>query len=248
MTWMLFGWIFIGVAALLLLLSALFLYKNNYSVRRNLAVEHLGELQSAAMERGEARRVLLGDRFIPLAYPGLDLHALSALPAFLSQESLVDGGLSLGAADGSLAVFARQIVHNSYQDGFSPALPQAGARIDLYGPTPLSFTAGLLPAFTLTSGGSLALFGHYGPEAMLWAVGAHRKNAAVFAAGGDLAAQAVLLLVVEDQLIGESTFAYPHIDQKKPRSASYLMTEDVLRLVLILGLLVGVALKLGGVL
>jgi hypothetical protein len=160
----------------------------------------------------------------------------------------VDGGLTVGSADGGLAVFARQIVKNRYQDGFSPVLHKRGARVALYGLTPLSFTAGLLPELSASKGGALALFGHYGPEAMLWVDALGRKGGGVFASGGTLAAQAVLLLSVEELLIGENTYSYPHAQHPDARAARQLFAEDILRLALILGLLIGVGLKLGGLL
>ena len=248
MTWELLGWVVIGGAALLVLLSLFLRFDKCYPIRKLPLVDGLIETQAAAMERGEERRVLLGDRFLPLAYPGLGWHGLSALSSFLSQESGVDGGLAVGTADGSLAVFARQIVQNRYRDGFSPLLHQEGARTVLYGPTPLTFTAGLLPDLVHRPGGSLALFGHYGPEAMLWVDAVGRKKGKVFAAGGSLAAQAVLFLSVKDILIGEEAFAFPLAHQPDRRTARQLLTEDILRLALILGLLIGVGMKLGGLL
>jgi len=248
MTWTLVGWVFIGCAAVLLLISIFIRFENRYPIRQMPAIAHLRKAQSASMETGRGRWVLLGDRFIPQAYPGLGLHALSVLPMFLSMESGVDGGLTLGSADGSLAVFARQVVQNNYRDGFSPVLHQAGAQIALYGPTPLSFTAGLLPELSPLTSGSLALFGHYGPESLLWVDAVQRRHGAIFASGGSLAAQAVLFLSVRDVLIGEATFAYPQAPAPDNRAARQLLTEDVLRLALILGLLIGVGLKLGGVL
>ena len=248
MIWSLFGWIFIASAAILLLLTRFLNLSKDYTVRKRLAIEHLQEAQVAAMEQGEERKVLLGDRLSPLAYPGLGLHALSALPSFLDQETGVDGGLTLGSADGGLVVFARQIVQNRYRDGFSPVLHRAGVKTMLYGPTPLSFTAGILPELTASPGGSLSLFGFYGPEALLWVDALNRKGGGTFASGGDLAAQAVLFLSIRDLLIGESTFAYPHNISGKQNTAKNLFTEDMLRLALMIGLLIGVLLKLGGVL
>lgn len=248
MNWSLLGWVIIGCAVILLLVSRLSSLEKGAAVSNASAVDRLREGQTAAMERGEDRKVLLGDNLSPLAYPGLGLHALSALPSFLDAESGVDGGLTLGSADGGLLVFAHQVVQTRYRDGFSPALPQAGVRTMLYGPTPLSFTAGILPDLGASPGGPLTLFGHYGPEALLWVEAAHRKTGPVFAFGGTIAAQAVLFLTVRDLLIGETTFTYPHVLPGEEGFSRNLLPEEWLRLSLILGLLIGVLLKLGGVL
>lgn len=244
----LMGWVIIGCAVILLLASRLSFLGKGTAVRKESAVDRLREAQTAAMEHGVDRKVLLGDNLSPFAYPGLGLHALSALPSFLDAESGVDGGLTLGSADGGLLVFAHQIVQARYRDGFSSALPQAGVRTKLYGPTPLSFTAGILPDLGASPSGPLALFGHYGPESLLWVETVQRKAGPVFAFGGTIAAQAVLFLMVRDLLLGETTFTYPHVLPGEERLSRNLLPEDWLRLLLILGLLIGVLLKFGGIL
>jgi hypothetical protein len=244
----LIGWGLIGCAALLLGILRLFPFGKDYSARDEPAVDRLREAQVDAMERGEERLILVGNRLSPLVYPGLGLHALAALPAFLDVESGVAGGLTLGSADGALLAFARQIVKNRYRDGFSPVLHQSGVRTRLFGPTPLSFTAGVLPKLCAASGARLALFGHYGPEAMLWAEGLQRKGGQVFASGGALPAQAALFLTIEDQLIGESNFILPWAISRNKTHAAGLLAQDILRWALILGVLIGAGLKLGGIL
>lgn len=248
MNWSLIGWIFIGCTAILLLLSKIFHLGKDYEVRKEAAVDNLRDDQVSVMERGEKRKLLLGDHLSPMIYPGLGLQALSVLPSFLDTESGVDGGLTLGSADGGLLVFARQIVQNRYTDGFSPILHQTGVRTILYGPTPFSYTSAVLSDLSTQIGGSLALFGHYGPEAVLWVDAVRKHGGAIFASGGTLAAQAVLFLNVRDLVIGESTFKLPHLLLGEKGHSANLFVEDVLRMALILALLIGILLKLGGVL
>ena len=242
------GWVLIGCAAILLVVLQLFPFGKDILVRKEPAIEHLREAQITAMERGEPRNIVLGDQLAPLAYPGLGLQALSALPHFLNAESGVDGRLTLGSSDGGLVVFARQIVQNRYRDGFSPILHQAGVRTRLYGPTPLAFSAGILPKLGASRGSLLTLFGHYGPESMLWAEAVQRKGGQVFAAGGGLSGQAVLFLTAEDLLIGESVFGTPQMLTIEAGRSTSLIAEDILRWVLILGVLIAIGLKLGGIL
>lgn len=203
MNWTILGGIFIACAAVLVFISEIMQIGKKYPVRRDPGLDNLHKAQMAAVARGQPRKLLLGDRLSPVVFPGLGLQALSALPSFLDRESGVDGGLTLGSADGGLIVFARQIVRHAYSEGFSPALHQAGARTKLYGPTPLSFTAGILPELNARPGSSLALFGYYGPEALLWVDAVQRnESGAVFASGGTLTAQAAMFLSVRDLLIG----------------------------------------------
>jgi hypothetical protein len=246
MNWPLIGWALIGFAVILLLISRFFRLGKNYPVREDPAIENLYEAQIAVMERGEQRKVLLGDQLSPYVYPGLGLHALSVLPTFLDRESGMDGQLTLGSADGGLVIFARQLAQSRYTDGFSPVLHQAGVRTYLYGPTPFSFTAGVLPEMSAHSGGALALFGDYGPEAMLWVEAGRKRGSEIFAAGGTLEAQAVLYLTVRNLLIGESTFLASHNLPGSEAYSKHALIEDILRWALILAMLTGVLLKLGG--
>lgn len=248
MNWSLAGWVFIGCAVVLLLAARFFFAGKKYPVRENPGITHLLESQAAAIESGKSRKVVIGENLFSNVYPGLGLHALSALPLFLTQEGAVDGKLTLASADGSLVVFARQIVENRYRDGFSPLLHQSGVKTSLYGPTSFSFTAGFLSEVNAPPGSHLALFGEYGPQSFLWAASVQRKGGQVFAAGGDLTAQAVLFLTVRDLLIGESTYALPHSYTAEENVQSYYWVEDLLRLMIILALLVGIVLKLGGIL
>jgi len=248
MNFLLVGWALIGSAVILILILKLFPIGKDYPLRDEPAVGRLHHSQTEAIERGEERLILLGSRLSPIAYPGLGLHALSVLPSFLDTESGVDGGLTIGSADGRLLAFAHQIVENRYRDGFSPVLHQSGVRTKLYGPTALSFTAGILPELSVSPGTHLALFGYYGPEAMLWAENLGRKGGGIFASGGAISAQAVLFLIVEDQLIGEATFGIPGAMGREAAQGESLLIQDILRWALILGLLIGVGLKLGGVL
>ncbi len=242
----LIGWGFIGLSVILLVFLKFLPLAKTGAVQEEPALEHLREAQVKAVERGEVRKLVLGDQLAPPGYPGLGLQALSALPFFLDPESGVDGHLTLGTSDGGLLVFARQIVQNRYRDGFSPVLHQAGVRTRLHGPTPLAFTAGILPELNASPRAHLALFGHYGPEAFLWMDAVQRKGGQALALGGSLAAQAVSYPAVEDLLIGESIFRTSH---PSPENGSKLLAvEDVLRWVLILGILVAVVLKLGGLL
>ena len=64
MTWTLVGWVFIGCAAVLLLISIFIRFENRYPIRQMPAIAHLRKAQSASMETGRGRWVLLGDRFI----------------------------------------------------------------------------------------------------------------------------------------------------------------------------------------
>lgn len=249
MTWTLIGWLVIGIAAVLLAAFwILFRTHDFYAIRYSAAIQSLQCAQSGAIERGRSRQLVLGNQLNGWTYPGLGLHALACLPGFLSQESVVEGGLSVASGDGELVVFARQIARQYYQQGFSLGLHQVGVQTMLPGPTPWSLTAGLLSTHPQNNSGSTALLGYFGAEALLWSEAALGNGGDVFSAGGTLAGQSVLFLNVRDLLIGERVFLMPGKPGVNRLSLAGWLTEDVLRLFLIVGLVVGAILKMVGVL
>ena len=249
MNWALIGWGVIGFA--LVLLAALQLWfkkRGGYQARHFPEIDKLEEAQTIAIERGLRRTVVLGHQLSSLGYPGLGLNSLAALPGFLNQESLSYGKMSISASEGSLAVFARQIIENRYQDGFSDALIASKVKPVLLGPTPFSFSAGLLSDLGIYGEHGLVLTGHFGPEAALWSEICASKNGQVFAAAGTIDSQASLYTHVDSFLLGESSFFLPGMIHPSLGKQAGWLAEDILRLVLILSILLGAILKMVGVL
>ncbi len=248
MTWAQVGWVMIALSALLLVgFSLIFKSRHQYLVRQFSAVKALLDQRVIAVERGKGRQVVLGNRLWNRAYPGLGLQALSVLPGLVNPEDVLDGGQAVSAGTGELILFARQIVQGVYQDGYSTGLAQGTNPLQLPGPTPLSFLAGLLVEINLQSPGSLALFGSFGQGAPLWAEAALIKGGHVFAAAGSVSAQAALFLSTRDMLIGEEIFMLSGLMDTSPINQAGWMTEDVIRTLLIVLILVAVVLKMVGV-
>jgi hypothetical protein len=249
MTWSLVGWILIGLSTVLLLIFCfLFKERKSYPVRRFPAVKRLKTSRVSALERGMKRGVFIGHRLWSRSYPGLGLGAVSALPAFMDAESASDGGQRVLTSDGSILVLARQIALGKYQGGFSKTLNDALSGLSLPGVSPLSFTAGMVSELRSQPYGSLALFGNYGPEALLWTEALADQGEFVFAAAGSLSSQAVLFLSVRDLLMGEEVFTLPGLIEARAANEAGWLTEDILRLLLILMILVGAVLKMAGAL
>ncbi len=243
MTWAQIGWTVIGLSALLLLVFSFF-YKGRrrYLIRKLTSLDVFQDDRIAAIERGKARHIVLGDQFWSRAYPALSLHALSVLPSLATSEDLMDGGQILSAGTGELAVFARQIVAGLYQGGFSAHLP-----VSLPGPTPFSFLAGFIPETGLKPLGSVGMFGNYGLTAALLSEAVELRGGHVFAAAGSITAQAALFVKTEDLLIGEEVFMLPGGFEPKAVGQAGWVTEDIIRLALMVLLVVAAGLKMAGV-
>jgi hypothetical protein len=249
MTWSEIGWVIIGLAAILLTaFSFIFRGRRGYITRTSPAVKAFLDQRVTAIERGETRQVVLGDRFWSRAYPGLELHALAVLPGLAGPEAIADGGQTVAAGSGELVLFARQILTGGYQDGFSTGLHSLIMPVTLPGPTPLSFLAGFLPEIGLQAPGSVGLFGNYGITAPMLAEGAIRRGGHAFTAAGSVTAQAALFLSVSDLLIGEEVFLMPGLINPTPYNQAGWMTEDILRALLIALMAIAAILKMVGLL
>ena len=248
MTWTLVGWIFIGVAAVLFLLTRVIKVKG-YSPRSFPFIRHYQESRTASIERGWHQQVVLGYQLWSEAYPGLGLSALATARQLLDDESLASGKVTLATSTGSLVVFAHQIVQGAYQGGFSEQLLEERAGAVVYGVLPLAFTTGLLASLHFRPTGTVTLLGDYGPEAALIADKVQgQPGSSVFAAAGSITSQAVLFLTAQDLLLGETVYALPALLKPDRPHLSALAVEDLLRVGLIVLLVVGAVLKMMGVL
>lgn len=244
----LIGLIIILLSAVLLPSLYLLLKRKDIYFPRNFpAIDLLKSNRTKSIERGLGRGVVLGHRLWSQPYPGLGLAALQALPIYDEMGVRFDGRQQITTSAGSLLLFTRQILSEQYIGGFSEDLHQKSESMIL-GVTPWSYTAGLLPELSAAPQGSLSLLGYFGPEAALWGGELDEYSGHIFAAGGTLAGQAALFLSVRDLILGESIYALPGLFHPTPLNKASLLTGDILRALLILALLVGVGLKLAGVL
>jgi hypothetical protein len=143
--------------------------------------------------------------------------------ALLSQDSLEAGYRAIGAGE-------------YYQ-------PATGR---LAGMTPFSSAAATMLMLKDEHVSTAALIGRFGMEAALLAEAADRAGAVLLGASSETAAQAALYATASETLIGEELYAAPAYFGGRPAFTAGLTVEDILRWLTIVGLLVGVALKILG--
>jgi hypothetical protein len=249
MTWSLIGWSVIGLAGVsLIVFRFLFQNQNGYRARRIQAVENLTASQISALERGKKRILILGHQLWSQTYPGLGLQTLSTIQHLVSKEQTADGEQRISTSNGGMLALVRQIVTGVYSDGFSKTLSNAESGLTVPGLTPLSFTAGILSTLKSYPNGSIALFGHYGPEAVLWTEAVADRSEHTFAAAGTLTSQAALFPGLHDLLIAEEVYMLPGLLKPTVGNQVALLVEDLLRILLFLLLIGGSILKIAGVL
>jgi hypothetical protein len=249
MTWSTLGWILVGLSAVLLIIfTSIRKAQGSYEVREVSAIQQLLSARSAAVEEGNALHLGLGQRMFSGLYPGAGLYSLSILPNYLNREIRNSGAMSVSSGDGVLAVLARQIIQNQYGDGYSFLLDQHPVPSNLPGPTPLSSTAGLLNLLSFDKYASVALVGNYGVESVLFSEATQGRGGAFFSAVGNLTAQAALYPSTTDLLIGENVYLLSGSLRYKDAFPARFITEDILRIVVMMILVTAVFLKLLGLL
>ena len=235
-------WIGIAIVGLTAILLIVFSYyfkdQHGYPIRKEPKISRWKQAHTAAIERQGYQNIFLGQHLFCPAFPGVGYHILSVLPGFLGSEFGLGSGVRVTAGDGSLIVLAREIIHGRYREGYHPNLSTSSVKTHLYGPTPISVTAGLLTELHDKPHHSVAFLGVYGPEVLTMATTAQRLGGHIFVASGNLISQATLFASVRDQLIGQEIFLLPGIKDPKAETQSALLTEDILRLLLIIILVV----------
>ena len=117
----------------------------------------------------------------------------------------------------------------------------------LTGLTSFAYAAGTIPIMRDENVSANVVLGDLGPEAALLAESSDREDTDLIAASDNLSAQSILYASTDDPLIGEELFAAgAYIGAGASHEAS-LQVQDVLRWLVILGLLGGAVLKLMGI-
>ncbi|MFM8322400.1 MAG: DUF6754 domain-containing protein, partial [Chloroflexota bacterium] len=123
--------------------------------------------------------------------------------------------------------------------------PHAGM---LAGVTPFSYAAGALPVVYDQQVSVNMLAGSFGAEAALIADAAERSGGASLGGSENLAAQAVLYALAQEPLVGEELYAAGAYTQVGAAHTASVQAQDVARLLLVLGMIIGALLRLAGVL
>jgi hypothetical protein len=118
----------------------------------------------------------------------------------------------------------------------------------LTGLAPFSYAAGTMPIARDENVSASVVMGDLGAESALIAESADREGTSLIAASDDLSAQAIFYASAQDPLIGEELFAGGAYTGAGAIHEASLNVQDVLRWLIILGVLAGSALKLVGIL
>ena len=183
---------------------------------------------------------------------GADEHNIStvmSLPLlrWLSAQTVIsDLPPMVMSGDGSLAQLSKMILSGAYQNALVPNLLYRDYS-HTTGSGRFSYLAGCLPELFTDRVGMLVMAGGLSPEMCLLTDLSSRKGIFSMAASDCVAAQAVLLANTELALLGEEYYGIGMTPNHEGLPQPALRTQDVLRIVIIVTIVLASTLKAIGV-
>ena len=212
-------------------------------LRKTSAVRSSEILSQAAAEQGKRLTIGLG---LDVADSVTAMASLPMLAALIRRSIFTDQPVRATSGGGTLASLSQSVVRGTYQGAVAPELFKPDYAL-LAGLSPYAYLAGLLPQAASRANAGIMLYGPHRPESLLAADLAERKRNPVIALTSDLSAQAVLLASSAQLSFGEDYFDGGASLQVNPSAAASLRAQDLLRIVITIGLIAGAVLRLLGV-
>ena len=221
-----------------------FLHKRFYKRLRQIeAVESLKKASGLSVEEGKRLHISLGSASLLSPQIGSALVGLNVLER-LSQVSIAsDNPPTVTSGEGALSMLSQATLKSSYESG-NALDPYAFDQARLSGTTPFAYAAGSLATIQDDKVSSNILIGHFGPEVALMSDAVERQGTRLIAASDAMEGQAVIYGATKDVLIGEELFALPAYIKSNPFQQTSLRVQDILRWVIIGGILAGTVFKI----
>jgi len=235
------------ISAIMLLVFALLRREFPVALREIQTFARLKRAIGLAVEDGTRIHFSIGRGGLIMPWSASALAGLAMLRRIAEMTSVSDTPPVVTSGEGSLTALSQDTLKASYaaagaSDRYDPMTGRAT------GLTPFSYAAGAIPVMRDESVSANLLVGSFGIEVALMADTAERSNAFSLVASDNLPAQAVLYATGPDPLIGEELYAVGAYVQAGPMHNASLRVQDILRWIIIIGIPIGVFLKLAGVL
>ena len=215
-------------------------------LRKIPAINRLRRAIGVSVEDGSRVHLSLGnadlnDATNPSALVGLSvLHRIGQLSSSGDQPPIAtsgDGGFALLSKDVLSAVASETNTRESYDPN----------QAFLTGVTPFSYALGAMDVIAESGVRTNVLVGQFGAESGFLAAATTEHADYTLAASDSIVAQSVFLASGQDTLIGEELFALPAYLGYKPAHIASLRVQDLLRLLVGFGLILGAILSVTGV-
>jgi hypothetical protein len=235
------------VSAILILVLVLLKREFPSTFREIPAFARLRRAIGLAVEDGTRIHFSIGHGGLISPWSASALASFAMLRRIGELTSASDHPSIVTSGESTLAILSRDTLKSAYSAaGMEERYDPSTGR--LTGLTPFSYAAGVLPIMRDENVSANILVGSFGIEVALMADTAERENSFTLLASDNLPAQAVLYATGPDPLIGEELYAVGAYAQAGPMHNASLRVQDILRWSIIIGLFVGVFLKLAGIL
>lgn len=199
-----------------------------------------------SVEAGQRLHISLGRGGVSGLSGGSTLLGLALLARIARVASISDRPPVATSGESVQAILSQDTLKSAFRSVNAEAQynPDAGL---LTGVTPFSYAAGALPTIFDQDVSVNALTGSFGAEAALIADAAERSGSISMGGSENLAAQAVLFAATQEPLVGEELYGAGAYIQAGPMHTASIRAQDILRWVVIGGILIGALLKLVGI-
>jgi hypothetical protein len=234
----------LATVALIVVFSAL-ARKGPPKLRSIPAFSRLYRAVGLSVEDGSRLLISLGATSLLTRYGASPLAGLELLRDATQKASVSDRPPVAVAGEATLAFLAQDTLQSGFRAAGAAELyqPTSGR---LAGMTAFSSMAGTIPVLSDEHVSVAGLVGHFGLEAAVLADVAERAGAVMVAGSDEPAVQAALYASASEALLGEEVYAGAAYLGDRAAHVGSLAAQDVLRWLLIAGMLAAAGLKILG--
>ena len=214
------------------------------SLRNIKAYESLQKNISKAVADGETIHISTGRGGLEKTSNPTSLAALSALEKIVEDTTTSNKPPVVTSGDGSLFIATQDTLRDSDDDSKTPREIAARAQFIAPDSSPLAYGSGVSDIVNRGEFGSNVVLGHLGPELALITEAAEREKLEQVIGTDDLTALSIAFAATDDVLIGEELYAAAAYLHGKPAHIASLQLQDVLRILVTLGILVAAIVSL----
>jgi hypothetical protein len=235
----------LGTAVLIVVFST-FARKGLSKLRSIPAFSRLYRTLGLSVEDGTRLLVSLGATSLLTRYGASALAGLELLRDATQKTSVSDRPPVAVAGEATLAFLAQDTLQSGFRAAGAGELyqPTSGR---LAGMTAFSSMAGTIPILSDEHVSVAGLVGHFGLEAAVLADVAERSRAVLVGGSDEPAVQAALYASASEALLGEEVYAGAAYLGDRAAHVGSLAAQDVLRWLLIVGMLGAAGLKILGI-
>jgi hypothetical protein len=240
----LIGFLIILLCAALMMGISLLRRKKTSIFRDIPAITHLLHAVGLVVEDGSRLHVSLGRGSLSAPQSASALAGLAYLRRLGDLTFAGDQPPLATSGESTLTILSQDTLQAAARIPDHASVDPTNGR--LTGLTPFSYAAGVIPIIQDENISANLLLGNFGVEISLLTDAVERKNTYILAGSDNLAAQSVIYASTTEPLIGEEIYsAGAYLEAGNMHSIS-LVVQDILRWLIIAGILVGVVLKLAG--